>query len=105
MSGKRPLRQRAGWTAIGDIGSSPHACVLRAAGLKVTSARLAALRLAPEVLRNHGHLTARNVYEAACRHGYTLSPTAFHGVLPKLANAGLLPQPTTSLPSRPDELD
>lgn len=100
MNGKRPSRQRAGRSAVGDINPSPQARTLRAAGLKVTSARLAALRLAPEVLRHHGRLTPRTLYEAACRHGYTVSSTAFHGVLPRLASAGLLPDS-----SCPDELD
>lgn len=69
---------------------NPHAAALRAAGLIVTSARLAALRLAPAVLQAHGRLTPPIMYEAARRHGYAVSPSAFYQVLPVLASAGLL---------------
>ncbi len=64
---------------------------LRAAGLSVTSARLAALRLAPTVLRAHGRLTPCGLHQAASAAGYTISPSAWYPVLARLHAAGLLP--------------
>ena len=103
MSAKFPIRRDFDRAAPAADAPSPHARILRAAGLTVTTARLAALRLAPEVLREHGSLTPGNLHAAACRHGYVVSPTAFRGVLRRLREAGLLPPPI--LPSCSDDWD
>lgn len=70
---------------------NPHAALLRAAGLRVTAARLAALQTMQEVLRAEGHLTPQALHRAATAHGYTVSVSAFHRVLPALVAGGLLP--------------
>lgn len=65
---------------------------LRAAGLRVTSARLLTLRMAPAVLAEHGRLNPKLMHSAACRQGDAhISMSAFYGTLPTLAAAGLLP--------------
>ncbi|MFT3763271.1 MAG: hypothetical protein QM761_11860 [Pseudoxanthomonas sp.] len=71
--------------------ANANAAALRTAGLRVTSARLAALRLAPALLQRHGRLDARLLHDACLRHGYAVSKTSFYNVLSTLATAGLLP--------------
>ena len=71
--------------------SSPQCEALRAAGLKVTSARLAALRLAPPMLAERGSLTPRELHGAMNAAGYAVSVSALHDVLARLQAAGLLP--------------
>ncbi len=89
MSGKDPRPH-------GILRTSPHAAALRDAGLRVTSARLAMLRMAPAVLEVHGHLSPQLLREAAYQHGYVFSPTVFRHVLPRLTAAGLLPAPAAA---------
>lgn len=69
----------------------PCSALLRGAGLRVTSARLAVMRLAPDVYRAHGRLSARAMHEAAGRHGYAISLSACYHALSALARARLLP--------------
>lgn len=68
-----------------------NAKILRAAGLRVTSTRLAALRLAPAVMAEHGYVNHQLLHQAARKAGYAFSLNAFYNVLPRLASAGLLP--------------
>jgi Fe2+ or Zn2+ uptake regulation protein len=70
---------------------SPQALALRAAGLSVTSARLATLRVASAVLQAQGHLHPQPVFDAIRLQGYAVSQSALYRVLQDLAMAGLLP--------------
>lgn len=77
---------------------NPHAARLRAAGLRVTSARIATLHAAPEVLARHGHLTPALLRDACIRLGYAVNLSAFYPLLPDLAAAGLIPVSAIRLP-------
>lgn len=79
--------------------STPAARQLRDAGLRVTSARVAALRLAPLALAADGAVTSRGLHALAARHGYPFSAAVLRKVLHRLWEAGLLPG-APSLPSR-----
>ncbi|CAD7716608.1 hypothetical protein LMG31886_21950 [Xanthomonas hydrangeae] len=72
------------------MASNQHADDLRNAGLKVTSARVAALQSAPVVLEEFGYLTPKLLIDATRAAGYTLSSTTIYRLLPKLIDAGLL---------------
>lgn len=71
--------------------TDPCSALLRGAGLNVTSARLAAVRLAPQVLSAHGRLTPQHLHAAAREAGYAISASAWYRVLACLQSAGLLP--------------
>jgi len=70
----------------------PCSAALRGAGIRVTSARIATLRLAPIVLAAHGHLSPRLLQAAALEQGNMhVSTSAFYNTLSTLIAAGLLP--------------
>ncbi|HEX7991473.1 MAG TPA: hypothetical protein VF513_15080 [Stenotrophomonas sp.] len=69
-----------------------HSAVLRGAGIRVTSARIATLRLAPLVLAAHGRLSPQLLHAAAVEQGgMHVSTSAFYNTLSTLTAAGLLP--------------
>ncbi|WP_303747870.1 hypothetical protein [Stenotrophomonas pigmentata] len=69
-----------------------HSAALRGAGIRVTSARIATLRLAPLVLAAHGHLSPQLLHAAAVEQGgMHVSTSAFYNTLSTLTAAGLLP--------------
>lgn len=78
---------------------NPHAQALRRAGLRATSARIAALRAAPEVLAKHGRLSPSLLADACRRLGYHLHLSVFYHLLPDLAAAGLIPVHAIQLPA------
>ncbi len=86
----RPVPHRPG---------SLHAQALRRAGLRATSARIAALRAAPEILARHGHLSPSLLADACRRLGYHLHLSVFYHLLPDLAAAGLIPVHAIQLPA------
>jgi hypothetical protein len=75
-----------------------QAARLRAAGLRVTSSRMAVMRIAPEVLARHGQITPRTLSEAAVRSGYAVNEYTLYRVLVDLVVAGLLPAVALSPP-------
>jgi Fe2+ or Zn2+ uptake regulation protein len=87
MPGKINARRRHRHARRAD----PCSALLRGAGLNVTSARLAAVRLAPHVLSAHGQLTPQHLHAAARDAGYAISASAWYRVLACLQSAGLLP--------------
>lgn len=69
-----------------------HSAILRGAGIRVTSARIATLRLAPLVLAAHGRLSPQLLHAAALQQGdMHVSTSAFYNTLSALGAAGLLP--------------
>lgn len=69
-----------------------HSAILRGAGIRVTSARIATLRLAPLVLAAHGRLSPQLLHAAAvAQGGMHVSTSAFYNTLSTLTAAGLLP--------------
>lgn len=97
MTRRTPLRP-----PLSPAGS-PHSAALRRAGVRVTSARIATLRLAPIVLAAHGHLSPQLLHAASLAHGNLhVSTSAFYNTLPTLIAAGLLPggQPDPATASR-----
>lgn len=64
---------------------------LREAGLRVTSARIVALRLAPIVFATEGQLTPKGLHDASRRCGYTFSLASFWQILQRLDTTELLP--------------
>ena len=69
-----------------------HSAILRGAGIRVTSARIATLRLAPLVLAAHGRLSPQLLHAAALEQGgMHVSTSAFYNTLSTLTAAGLLP--------------
>ncbi|KLD73779.1 hypothetical protein FZ025_13230 [Xanthomonas hyacinthi] len=87
MRGKISARRRHRHARRAD----PSSALLRGAGLNVTSARLAAVRLAPQVLSAYGQLTPQHLHAAARDAGYAISASAWYRVLACLQSAGLLP--------------
>lgn len=69
-----------------------HSAILRGAGIRVTSARIATLRLAPLVLAAHGRLSPQLLHAASLEQGdMHVSTSAFYNTLSALGAAGLLP--------------
>ena len=81
-----------------------HSAILRGAGIRVTSARIATLRLAPLVLAAHGRLSPQLLHAAALEQGgMHVSTSAFYNTLSALGAAGLLPSlQQTDIPSAAD---
>lgn len=67
-----------------------HAQVLRNAGLRVTSARLIALRLLPSLLDAGSGLDGRVLHRAAAQRGHAISLITSQRVLAAFTAAGLL---------------
>lgn len=81
----------------GDMYDGPALTVLtdvmrlRRSGLAVTSARLAALRLSPQLVRDTGAVCPRSLHDRAIVNGYSLSLDALYRVLFSLVAYGLIP--------------
>lgn len=79
-----------------------HSAILRGACIRVTSARIATLRLAPLVLAAHGRLSPQLLHAASLKQGdMHVSTSAFYNTLSTLGAAGLLPSPKQTDPSPP----